>query len=95
MKPTLVKAANRHLMLAFNDEFSDDDRSKVWQQLLDRHGFNLGSGFVDGPEQTLLPNLVREDFSLLTGWDCWSGFYLFSESNAGDKFLEEFSADFI
>jgi sugar/nucleoside kinase (ribokinase family) len=95
MKPTLTKAANGHLTLDFNDEFSADDWNEVWQQLLERHGFNLGSDFINGTGQMLRPSLVHEDFSLLTGWDCWSGFYLFSQSDAGDKFLEKFSINFI
>ena len=62
------------------------DALRVWLRLgygLRREGRTIYS--PDG--DMILPDLVGAEVRLKSGWDNWSGYYLLSEDDAGDRFL--------
>ena len=85
-KMYIESAANGHLMLS-------------WPSLglcstpcfAGTFGFAMGSderaAWCTRPDDIILPKSVSPGMHLLAGWDNWSGYYLLSEDDAGDAFL--------
>ena len=88
MKPTLHTAANGHLTLNLNDESSE-----CWPQIVARleseFGLRRVGAKVLGVSEGIHPSFEGPEFTLLAGWDNWSGEYLLSESASGDAFLRK------
>ena len=86
MRATLHTAANGHLTINFNDS-----PPSSWREVSDRlekeYGFARSGHGVVGLDETILKDFVSRDLTLAAGWDIWSGYYLLSESEAGDRFL--------
>jgi hypothetical protein len=87
---TLKTAANGHLQLCFEH---GSPFSAFWLRfkLQFIHRFSREGHRVLGPGQVIVPDFVRGKIRLLAGWDDWSGYYLLSESAAGDEFLSAYA----
>jgi hypothetical protein len=56
--------------------------------LHERFGFSKAKKLLDGIDH-LITDCAKDDVKLLLGWDNWSGFYLMSDSDAGDAVVIE------
>lgn len=87
MKPSLDTAANGHLTLSFN-ELSDSCWLSLAENLIRLRGFKRSGSPVISVDEKIHQSFQCAEFSLVSGWDHWSGHYLLSDSVQGDLFLQ-------
>jgi|GEM_PF-996637 len=80
-------AANGHLMVGWPEAGPlFYGALRVWLRL--RYGLRREGRTVCSPDgETLLPDFVGAGVRLESGWDNWSGYYLLSVDDFGDRFL--------
>lgn len=88
MNPTLYTAANGHLTINFN-ESSDSSWIALSEDLTSLHGFQRVGSPVIGLSEQIHQSYHCAEFNLAAGWDIWCGYYLLSDTVAGDVFLEK------
>lgn len=90
----LTTATNGHLQLCFERA---SPLFGLWLRLKLQfvHGFRREGRRMSGLDEVIVPDFVRGNTRLRAGWDNWSGYYLLSESAAGDDFLSVYAKDYV
>ncbi|QAX85366.1 hypothetical protein C2E19_16560 [Pseudomonas sp. DTU12.3] len=86
VNPTLNTTANGRLTLDFY-ELAEAEWLVLTQRLITHHGFEQEGLIAIGLSEQIHQGFQCAEFSLASGWDIWSGYYLMSKSPAGDVFL--------
>lgn len=86
MLPTLLKAANGHLMLCLGG-LPESYWEALMHRLVSLHGFAREGRQIVGPGEGIYPDFRRSDCHIEAGYDTWSGNYLLSSSVVADDFL--------
>lgn len=90
--PLLSRTAQGHLSLDM-----EDDPGNLWPALLE-HLHTRGASGIDHDhmgstlDASIGPHFRLGAVQLRSGWDNWSGYYLMSDSAAGDALLQELYA---
>ncbi|PJK08215.1 hypothetical protein CO614_11365 [Lysobacteraceae bacterium NML120232] len=84
MSVVLSIAANGHHWLTFKDELSSWEAACQW---LCEQRFQKSGDIITGLDEAILPAFVREQVSLASGHDHWSGHYLLAQCTDGDMIL--------
>ena len=87
MRATIHTAANGHLTFSMN-ELPDALWELLEVRLVNEYGLKRVGSIVIGVSERIHLNFECPAFTLASGWDNWSGHYLLSESEAGDRFLK-------
>jgi hypothetical protein len=88
--PLLLTAANGRNFLTFEAYDTPQWFAAVdWltDQRFERTSQAAGVQSVLGLDEGIMPSFVREEITILAGWDNWSGNYLLAECENGDKVL--------